>query len=246
MANLNAPFILQGLEAVRRYQMHVANPDPRMGGFTDKAKSRFRYDVLRAWITLRRIADRFTGPDAAAFKFIDLYARRMPENRKDATEFAAHGFSPVYDFDTIQTVFPEDGLWDVDEKTGVLRAPPVDFKMVSKKPPQLGGEPGGLPKASKKVQALYQQLMNPPREAKNAPVDPFVPDAIQAAVLKALKGRFLTQAKLCEAIHRDPSELHRGERMKQLKDRGLVGLRKGLGYFRPDNPPVTLESLSSH
>jgi len=71
---------------------------------------------------------------------------------------------------------------------------------------------------------------------------PFVPTPIQSAILEALNGKALKVEALVDAIGYEPQRLYKPGKDKpggihELKARGLVVHKHGVGYFRPDAPP---------
>jgi hypothetical protein len=67
--------------------------------------------------------------------------------------------------------------------------------------------------------------------------DVFVPTPLQKQILDRLKGRSLTKDSLAEACRCDGSRLYRPGGLSELMARGLVRNKRGVGYFRPDDPP---------
>lgn len=70
-------------------------------------------------------------------------------------------------------------------------------------------------------------------------------DETQKDILKALDGKAMMKEELATAIGlSDPSMLYRKNRMKTLKQRKLVINKRGVGYFRPETPPLELDFKS--
>lgn len=70
--------------------------------------------------------------------------------------------------------------------------------------------------------------------------DVFVPTPLQKNILKALRFRALKKLDLAAEVCGGAANgniLYRGDCMDELKDRGLVKNKRGVGYYRPDAPP---------
>jgi biotin operon repressor len=65
---------------------------------------------------------------------------------------------------------------------------------------------------------------------------PFVTDCQHKAILAALDGRALTKELLAEATRISAGAINR--KLAPLRERGVVVNQRGVGYFRPDAPPV--------
>ncbi len=69
---------------------------------------------------------------------------------------------------------------------------------------------------------------------------PFVPTPLQHAILKALQHQALKKdplaAKVCAG---DASRLYKPGGIKELRDEGMVDHKHGVGFYRPDAPPVS-------
>lgn len=66
---------------------------------------------------------------------------------------------------------------------------------------------------------------------------PFVPTAVQRAILKALDGVALHQAGLEDRTGYDRRQLQRETGLVQLRRLGMVRLSRRSGFYRPDRPP---------
>jgi hypothetical protein len=76
---------------------------------------------------------------------------------------------------------------------------------------------------------------------------PFIPDATQKGILKALDGKAMKTTQLGQAIG-DKSRLYKKGRsgvgcIKELENEGLVAYHDRLGYYRPDKPPPELKEV---
>lgn len=70
--------------------------------------------------------------------------------------------------------------------------------------------------------------------------EPFVPTPFQAEILKALNSRALNKQKLAAVVcggEENGNLLYRPNRLPELRSRGLVEHKRGLGFYRPDAPP---------
>jgi hypothetical protein len=68
---------------------------------------------------------------------------------------------------------------------------------------------------------------------------PFVPSPFQRAILKALDGVALRTDALGAAVG-DRSRLYRQGGLQELRERGLVGWHKYLGFYSVKSPPAAL------
>lgn len=68
-------------------------------------------------------------------------------------------------------------------------------------------------------------------------VELFVPGPVQRRILKALDGKALKVEPLATTIGVETSRLYRGDGLDELKEKGLVDHKPGLGYYRVDAPP---------
>jgi hypothetical protein len=67
---------------------------------------------------------------------------------------------------------------------------------------------------------------------------PFIPTALQKAILDSLNGRALTKQALANAVCKgDAGRLYRHGDLKELRDLKLVAHKNRVGFFRPDAPP---------
>lgn len=68
---------------------------------------------------------------------------------------------------------------------------------------------------------------------------PFVPTPLQRAILDALNGQALKKDALAKAVcGGDDSRLYKAGGLKELRERGLIEHKHGVGYYRPDAPPT--------
>lgn len=75
-------------------------------------------------------------------------------------------------------------------------------------------------------------------EGTTPPNEAFIPTNLQAAILKALTNRNLTKQPLAlEVCCGEGSRLYKPGGIKELKERGMVKNKRGVGYYRPDAPP---------
>jgi biotin operon repressor len=65
----------------------------------------------------------------------------------------------------------------------------------------------------------------------------FVLDGQHRAILAALNGRALTKESLAEATGISAGAINR--KLAPLRERGMIVNQRGVGYFRPDAPPVS-------
>jgi hypothetical protein len=73
---------------------------------------------------------------------------------------------------------------------------------------------------------------------KNPPTGPFIPSPLQQAILEALDGVALKKAPLADkACGGEGTRLYRKHGINELKAKGLVDHKNGVGYYRPDSPP---------
>lgn len=75
----------------------------------------------------------------------------------------------------------------------------------------------------------------PPKSA-----GPFVPGPIQKQILAALDGKGLTKEELAEVVFKDRDaggRLYRRDGLPELRERGLVDNKSGIGFYRTDSPP---------
>ncbi len=96
-------------------------------------------------------------------------------------------------------------------------------------------------RAEEKVDELEGRQKSQPDEAggkgnQNGTVDPLI--ALQRAILKALDGKSLKVEKLAEACKVQTSRFYKPNGLKELKSAGKVKLKRGVGYYRPDRPPL--------
>jgi hypothetical protein len=69
---------------------------------------------------------------------------------------------------------------------------------------------------------------------------PFVPNAFQMGILKALEGKGLRTTALGLEVH-DQRRLFKPGGLKELKKQGLVAWHPRIGFYRPDAPPEVLK-----
>lgn len=85
-------------------------------------------------------------------------------------------------------------------------------------------------------QILIDQAITGP--ATESEMSPFVPNTFQAAILNALDGRALKKQQLAEEVaNGDGRRFYRPNSLTELRDKGLVEHKNGLGYYRPDAAP---------
>jgi len=71
------------------------------------------------------------------------------------------------------------------------------------------------------------------------PHDVFIPTPLQAAILGALDGKAMKKQALADEVCAgEGTRLYRKGGIKELRDIGRVDHKDGVGYFRPDAPPV--------
>lgn len=76
-----------------------------------------------------------------------------------------------------------------------------------------------------------ERIVNPP---------PFIPNAVQKAILKALEGKALRSTALARIVGDSGRLFRKPGGMQELRDRGLVAWHQRLGFYRPDAPPKEL------
>lgn len=76
------------------------------------------------------------------------------------------------------------------------------------------------------------------RQGAHVGQQPFVPNAFQCAILKALDGCALKKQPLADKVCKgEGSVLYRKDGLKELRAAGLVAHKNRLGFYRPDRPP---------
>jgi hypothetical protein len=72
-------------------------------------------------------------------------------------------------------------------------------------------------------------------------LSPFVPNAVQEAILEHLEGRAMRTDALASAIKIDRRDLFRKPGgIEELRELGMLALHPRLGHYRPDFPPPEL------
>ncbi len=74
---------------------------------------------------------------------------------------------------------------------------------------------------------------------------PFVPTSLQSRILAALEDEALKKQPLADKVcEGEGTRLYKPGGIKELRERGLVEHRSGVGYYRPDAPPSGAIPLS--
>jgi hypothetical protein len=81
----------------------------------------------------------------------------------------------------------------------------------------------------------------PPEQPPEMPQPPDIMTPLQRDIMKALDGAAMKIEPLANAVSgRDTKRLYKAGGLQELRDRGDVAHRHGVGYYRPDAPPGDL------
>lgn len=93
--------------------------------------------------------------------------------------------------------------------------------------------------SSAAMERCRQSIVGGGTTISTEPHDVFIPTPLQAAILNALDGKAMKKQPLANAVcGGEGTRLYRKGGIKELQALGRVHHKDGVGYFRPDAPPV--------